>query len=234
MNEKKNTPQNINAAQPKTNHRSAQESKLERRQFAFPMEKQREILKQYEERGLRFGRASHGKPLSVMQRTQTQKLHIMNPTEHFPDGTQGRYFIDLGDWQFNTTIIYFVVDRTDGRQSALAKIEYNYDDNAQRASFRAFDYKGLQITPSSYSLGRVKKMLLNKQPELLVQMELDEKDTRSRDAIDPLDGDIAAPHNAPKQPVPSPYGSEVKAERIKQLIKSRAANARTKSHNRSR
>lgn len=235
MNEKKNTPKNLNASGPKRSYRSLPESKLERRQFALPIEEQERILQHYRERGLATGRGSHGIPMSIMERMQTQKQHIMNPTELFPDGNQSRYFIDLGDWQFNTTIIYFVADRGDGRQSALARIEYTFDDNVQRASFRAFNYKGEQITPPSYSLGRVKRAVLNKQPELLAQMELDESYIRGRDSMDPLDGEPSATVSTPKYPTPSPYAAEVKAaQRSKQLTKSRASQTRTKSTNRSR
>lgn len=232
MNKHRNTPQRLTGKARATNHRSSQESKLERRRFALPIEQQRAILKEYRDRGLAYGRASHGVPQNAIERNHTQQKTMTMEDRFFsiPKPEHGIQFIDHGTWKSGTAIMFAVADRADGRESCIALIYYEFDTTAQRALFRAYDYKGNLIVEPNESLGSVKTQIMSARRELVAQMELDERMSRPPD---PLDG-TAVPAKDPHAPVPSPYAAEAEATRDKKHKRSRAIRSRTANKSRSR
>lgn len=208
MNKKQNTPKELSGKSRNANHRSLSESKLERRQFALPMKQQQEILKEYRDRGLAYGRGSHGVPESVLERQQAMQKQKNMETTLSPESKNRVFFVDIGDWAPGKTIMYALVQREDGRESLLARIEMGYDDNVQQATYRAYSYKGEEVAVPGYSLARTKKEIRQKGEDLLVQLDIDESLNRNAEARDVLNDILNGRLVPPEAPIVSPLSAE--------------------------
>ncbi len=233
MNKKKNTPKNLSDATRKTNHRSLPESKLERRQFALPMEEQEKILQEHRDKGLAYGRASYTGTIQDNTRNRNnQKQNDMEQDGKTLPDTKLK-FISFGlPWHDGSTIEYVVTDLPGGRQAVVGRIDVRIDETTKERSFQAFGSEGQELFVRRRSLYWLKREFTRNENELYAQAIIDANKPREGGTAEQVIAALKEKTNARIESVASPYSKEThRAKTIKRLAKSRE-NGKSKSRGR--
>ncbi len=225
MSKKKNTPKKLQGISSKRNHRSLQESKLERRRFALPMAEQEKILQEYRDKGLAFGRASHTGLINDNQRTQKKEKDMEQNGLTLPE-SNCKFLSFAVDWNDRTTIEYVLMDLPGGKEVAVGRIDVLIDPNNGERSFQAYGQDGKELFGRRTSLYWLKKDFIRREDDLYrIAVENSKRPTLGG-SHEALTAELQAVHtNAPSKPIPSPYSKELKRDNdIKRINKSQERN----------
>jgi hypothetical protein len=231
MNKKKNTPQRLSEQPRKINHRSSHESKLERRQFALPMEEQERILQKYRDKGLAYGKASHGSIKDNTQHYNEKSNNMEQDGKELPESKLK--FISFGlPWDHGSTIEYVVADLPGGREAVVGRIDVYINETTKERSFQAFGSNGQELYGRRRSLYWLKRDFIRNDNGLYAQAIIDANKPREGGTAEQVIAALKDKTKSLGQSVPSPYAEETHRDITIKRIEKAQKNSKSKSRGR--
>ena len=148
-----------------------------------------------------------------MERNANPKNKTMETNDSTESTNNRMSFIDYGDWHIGKECMTVLIDRPDGRQVVVGRINFDYDSNAKKPMYRSYDANGKEIYGASYNLALVKKQYKRHEQAYVAHVEHQERRQRVGDPIEKLSDEFggagAVIPKTPRTPKPSPYAKEL-------------------------